>query len=166
MYIENAKKYCPECCLYLPITNFKKVTSPSGIKHNPGGYWWCCMECYKKRTYIYTPENEPRTRKMRRRYKLQKRLNNVEKTYGLSQVEYLSKIDKQQNLCAICKEKQIGKVLCIDHDHTTGKVRGLLCNNCNVGLGNLKDNVQILQSAIEYLQSYSIEGISPEKGKL
>jgi len=154
--MENNKKFCPECNLYLSIEDFKKLTSSSALKKYPDGYYWCCITCYKNKTWTYTPENEPTSRKIRRKFKLQRRINYVENTYGLSQEEYLFKIDKQNNLCAICKEKQLGKVLCVDHDHKTNKVRDLLCNHCNIGLGNFKDNIKILQSAIEYLQNYSI----------
>ena len=52
------------------------------------------------------------------------------------------------NLCCICGEKQ---ELVIDHDHRTGKVRGLLCGSCNKGLGFFKDNKKYLNSAIKYL---------------
>lgn len=155
MNIEN-KKYCPECSLYLHVGEFKKLTSPSALKKNLDGYYWCCVPCYKKKTWIFRPEDEPTNRKVRRKQKLQRRTKYVETTYGLQEEKYLFKIKEQRNLCAICKEKQEGKILCVDHDHKTGEVRGLLCGNCNLGLGNLKDNVQILQFAIEYLQNYSI----------
>ena len=48
-----------------------------------------------------------------------------------------------------------GRRLAVDHNHTTGKVRGLLCSNCNTLLGKAKDNVNILQAAIDYLNDFS-----------
>jgi hypothetical protein len=65
--------------------------------------------------------------------------------------------DKQQGLCAICFKGVSGmsssKVrLSVDHDHKTGKIRGLLCGACNVGLGHFKDDVSVLKKAIEYLE--------------
>lgn len=54
----------------------------------------------------------------------------------------------QNNKCAICKQE---KPLCVDHCHNTQKIRGLLCDTCNRGIGFLKDNVEILQNAIDYL---------------
>jgi len=53
--------------------------------------------------------------------------------------------------CHICKEV-LGKKKCIDHCHSSGKVRGLLCHNCNVMIGHARDNVSILETAIEYLK--------------
>lgn len=49
--------------------------------------------------------------------------------------------------------------LAVDHCHTTGKIRGLLCNRCNRGIGFLQDDIQILEKAIEYLRSYQTEKI-------
>jgi hypothetical protein len=56
---------------------------------------------------------------------------------------------KQQGKCLICKKQ--GKLV-VDHCHSTQKVRGLLCNNCNVGLGAFKDNCEFLNEAITYLK--------------
>lgn len=57
--------------------------------------------------------------------------------------------------CEICKEV-VGKTLCVDHDHTTGKIRGTLCGQCNTGLGLFKDNVGLLHLAIAYLESHHV----------
>ncbi len=69
----------------------------------------------------------------------------------------------QEGLCAICKnpETSLGstkikaKRLAVDHDHITGKIRGLLCQRCNCGLGSFKDNPDLLKGAIEYLRRAS-----------
>jgi hypothetical protein len=58
---------------------------------------------------------------------------------------------------AICQTDTPGKGLamwCVDHDHRTGKVRGLLCNHCNAGLGCLRDDPAVIQSAIDYLKRH------------
>jgi hypothetical protein len=89
--------------------------------------------------YILRKKNEIPT--YSRRAKLKSR-------YGMS-VEDLTRMTAEQNkLCKICgKEKE----LVVDHDHKTGKVRGLLCRLCNIGLGSLNDNVGNLENAIKYL---------------
>lgn len=58
------------------------------------------------------------------------------------------------NRCEICgkTEKDNGKRLAVDHNHETGMIRGMLCNNCNLGIGYLKDNIDLLKSAIKYLK--------------
>ena len=65
--------------------------------------------------------------------------------------------DKNQNgICAICSGKQVqskNRSLAVDHCHKTNKVRGLLCIECNVGIGKFQDNLQLLISAIKYLKA-------------
>lgn len=59
----------------------------------------------------------------------------------------------QQKTCMICAKISDNKRnLCIDHSHETGKIRGILCHACNVGLGNFKDNINNLEKAIDYLK--------------
>jgi hypothetical protein len=59
-------------------------------------------------------------------------------------------IETQGGLCAIC-EGPLERPH-VDHDHTTGKVRGILCFNCNAGLGKFQDNVAVMAAAVEYLR--------------
>lgn len=70
------------------------------------------------------------------------------KRYGISLDTYNSLVVKQNSCCAICGET---RKLYVDHNHITNKVRGLLCRECNVGLGYFKDNKSILLEAVEYL---------------
>lgn len=75
--------------------------------------------------------------------------------YKISREEYDQMFETQKGCCAICGVHQDDhfRSLSVDHNHETGKVRGLLCGQCNVGMGNLRDDVHILQKAIAYLQS-------------
>lgn len=70
--------------------------------------------------------------------------------YGITQEQYDSMLILQGGVCAICKQKPKSSFH-LDHCHSTGKVRGILCSNCNMALGLLKDNTTFLQKAIEYL---------------
>lgn len=85
---------------------------------------------------------------------------NLRKKYGITLEWYRKQLSKQNNVCAICKqpEKAVirGRVIAmpVDHDHNTGKARGLLCTACNRGLGLFKDRVDILKSAIDYLKPF------------
>jgi hypothetical protein len=67
------------------------------------------------------------------------------------------RLNEQGDVCAICKTDTPGGkgTFHADHDHETSQPRGVLCHNCNVGLGNLKDSPEILQAAIDYLKKYS-----------
>ena len=74
--------------------------------------------------------------------------------YNVSKEYLISLYEKQQNKCAICnQEPSTKRGLHVDHCHKTGKVRGLLCHGCNVSLGNFKDDVSLLNNAIEYLRN-------------
>jgi len=73
--------------------------------------------------------------------------------YGITRIDYYTLLDSQDNACAICKTKEFGKHgPHIDHNHITKKVRGILCHQCNLGLGQFKDNIEKLKLAIEYLE--------------
>jgi len=76
----------------------------------------------------------------------------LKKKFGISLDEYNQLYKKQNGLCAICGNPENGKKLSIDHCHKTDKIRGLLCQCCNWGLGSFKDNPKLLNKAIEYLQ--------------
>lgn len=78
---------------------------------------------------------------------------NLRAKYGITLVEFEAMVLEQGGVCAICHEPNYsGKRLVVDHCHDTGRVRGLLCNGCNGGIGLLKDSVLRLESAINYLK--------------
>lgn len=79
----------------------------------------------------------------------------LKREYGLTIQEYEAIREKQRDCCLICNksEEQIGVRLNVDHNHSTGKVRGLLCPKCNKAIGLLEDNVSYLIKAAEYLSS-------------
>jgi hypothetical protein len=74
------------------------------------------------------------------------------KIYGLELGEYEKKLAKQYNCCAICgkNRSEFKKDFDLDHNHKTGKTRGLLCHNCNLGFGLFKEDILILKAAIKY----------------
>jgi len=81
----------------------------------------------------------------------------LESRYGIGEVEWRRMFDAQLGRCVICDSddpKGNHGVFHVDHCHETGKVRGLLCDTCNRGLGMFYDNTNILKSAIEYLEKH------------
>lgn len=72
--------------------------------------------------------------------------------YGLTVEQYQALLKDQVGLCRLC-HTPFGARIHIDHDHVTGRVRGLLCHPCNVGLGHFKDNPNLLRAAASYLES-------------
>ncbi len=77
----------------------------------------------------------------------------LQNKYAISLAEYETQLVDQQGLCALCDQPcSTGYRLAVDHDHATGIVRGLLCGNCNNGLGRFKDNPEVLRLAAAYLE--------------
>lgn len=76
--------------------------------------------------------------------------------YGITRQDYLEMLESQEGKCAICGTTEIGRKnhthFHVDHNHTTKKVRGLLCDLCNRGLGYFKDTASILRKAANYLE--------------
>jgi len=78
----------------------------------------------------------------------------LKKAYGLSLKDWEGLWYAQDGRCAICDEFFTNvRSICVDHDHKTGKVRGLLCRNCNYGLGYFNDNIELLVKAICFLKN-------------
>jgi hypothetical protein len=110
---------------------------------------WKNPETYQRgleynRQYSKKPENKIRARN-----------NSLIWRYGITQQDYENMIVEQNSKCAICgtdNPRSKDNLWHIDHCHKTKKVRGLLCQNCNTGLGKFKDDLIILQKAVEYLK--------------
>jgi hypothetical protein len=111
----------------------------------------CCKECARVRALQWFHDN-------RERALVNQRHRSLSRTYGITIAEYDAMSAAQGHVCAICKQPEArikdGKVqfLAVDHCHDTGRVRGLLCNNCNRAVGLLKDDVAILRRAVDYLE--------------
>ena len=79
----------------------------------------------------------------------------LKRKFGITLEEYRQMLKAQGGRCAICnqepKDEPHHRALAVDHDHTTNRIRGLLCFHCNTGLGNLRDDPELLRKAIEYL---------------
>lgn len=76
----------------------------------------------------------------------------LRRQYGISKLEYENLLNAQDGKCAICSCAP--KRFHVDHNHKTRKLRGLLCSNCNRGIGHLQDNPEVLRKAVEYLERY------------
>lgn len=81
------------------------------------------------------------------------RARKLKQRYGVSAEDWQIMFDNQAGCCAICNTHQsdLTKTLCVDHCHSTGKVRGLLCDRCNKCIGSFEDNIDLLDNAKSYL---------------
>lgn len=120
-----------------------------------------CHECKKawKREWRKQPSVRAREREQARNYILKRK-------YGISREEFDATLERQGGVCAICKtDNWGGKGKAIDHSRRTGKVRGILCNRCNTGLGLFLESPKRLRAAIGYLKEYA-DGPSDHQGEL
>lgn len=116
----------------------------SGTKAKYRRAW--CRDCEKTDSLRYYHEHRSKMRAQHRDYELRLR-------YGISHDDYLDMEQRQNGVCAICKQPPTqGRYLHVDHDHSTGRVRGLLCPECNAGLGRFGDDIDLLLAAIAYLK--------------
>lgn len=147
-------KDCSSCKQTKTLNNFTKD------KTTKFGYKTICKICkandeknrrknpkYKERIKIYKSAQINRTRDKN---------SSLKRIFGIDLNEYNKMLKNQNNKCAICKKEDKADKrqysLVVDHCHSTGKVRGLLCGNCNFGIGNFKDNCDNLNNAIQYLK--------------
>ena len=134
---------CTGCMQHLPPAFFHDALK-----------WRRCKECVRasmRNKYHACPDTREGT-KLRNRTKLLER-------YGLTWKTFHALLDSQEGKCKICGNELTAEVsaprarqACVDHDHTTGKVRGVLCSNCNLALGYLKDSVTSARNAVTYLE--------------
>ena len=158
------EKRCKKCGLVKPIDCFYKA---SGAKD---GYRGECIDCAKvvRRAWYeanreasianvrrWQAENPDRVLETRRRLnatperKRKGRDAYYRRTYGISADEFDALLEKQGGVCAICAGPDPKH---LDHDHRTGEIRGILCVNCNHGLGKFFDDVDLLERAVTYLR--------------
>jgi hypothetical protein len=138
------KKKCQKCKRTKESKNFHN----SKYGEDKLGRW--CKACQKR--YYNKPKTKIKLKDYLNRPATRDRFN--KRFYNISLDEYNKLLLEQNSLCAICSTNNPGrenKRFNIDHDHKTGRVRGLLCYNCNLILGNAKDNINILINATHYL---------------
>lgn len=136
----GASKKCSICYNNLPLNKFSKHSrARDGLQNS-------CKECSS--SYGKSWESDPNNRRRRK----------LRQKYDMTLEEYNQMLHDQNYSCAICGSKETRnskyEFLPVDHCHKTGKVRGLLCDFCNVGLGRFEDDVERLQNAIKYLSTF------------
>jgi len=134
-------KRCSSCKTEKELSQFNKSKSKKFGVHNQ------CRQCV--RLWKPSPEALKISRQRTREW-------NRLKSSGFTQKEYEAKLKEQNYRCAICGTTDSGPMdFHADHDHKTSEKRGVLCHKCNTGLGLLKDDIEILCAAIEYLNNYT-----------
>lgn len=152
-------KTCTRCNISKPLDEFTK--GKARCKK-------CCteisLEWYHKKMRDSSYRKSRAKAKMKAYWKDRDRINDMrakkrlERDYNITYDEWINLLEKQDNQCAICKDtiewqSPDGKYrACVDHCHINGNIRGLLCPRCNQALGLFRDDPEIMQRAITYLQ--------------
>jgi hypothetical protein len=141
------QKRCTKCKKDKLQDAFYRSSNSSDGRHS-----WC-KQC------LDTAKNAVKTRDPRR-YRAMQRASWYRNRLNLEQDGYDAMLQEQQGVCKVCKCPETTKnkdgltlPLSVDHDHTTGKVRGLLCRKCNIGIGSFGDSPDLLIRAAEYLSA-------------
>lgn len=152
-------KKCRGCDETKPLSSFRIRTD---IVRKNGGivYRELCLPCERvhqlKRYHLLSPiQKKDRQRRSKenlgpdyyKSYKLKK--------IGLTLDEFKKMHQNQNGKCYICRVEITGREIKVDHDHTTGIIRKLLCHNCNIALGLLKDNTKLCIRCAEYLEEHA-----------
>jgi len=165
------EKVCSKCGAVKPLGHFNKDSS------KPSGYYSSCRSCNKARAVEYSSLNSAKiaqrgmdhylankeeiNKARKEEYKVPINLfkryqSRVKHLYGISANGVMELMNKQRGCCGVCGESLVypdsARSYCIDHDHSSMLVRGLLCPLCNTGIGALGDNLSSLQKAVEYLK--------------
>jgi hypothetical protein len=161
---------CRKCLVKKPLSEFYR--NPS--KANPDRLRGDCKSCHQVKTAQFKRQATEATKEKMREYGIvnadRLRDARLQRVHGINSSQFIKLLEDQQGKCAICKQipplNQKGFSFAVDHDHSCCNnsninkkgyscgncIRGLLCHNCNLGLGNLKDSIELLQNAIQYLQ--------------
>lgn len=143
------------------------MMSPEQKKEYQANYYKKHLEQAKEagRLYRKTEKYKELRREYRKKHpwrnsKEYDRMYRIKKIYNLSPEAHSEMIMTQGNCCAICgdqfrEKKTKHKHPCVDHDHKTGKLRGILCSSCNLLIGYANDSEDVLEKAIKYLRKYS-----------
>lgn len=135
------KRKCTKCGEEKPLTNeyFTKD------KHDKSGFTYRCSKCRNAASYEWNRLNKDKVKEAN--------LKNRDKRKDF----YNEKSESQEGKCQICGKTEMNyknKVLCVDHNHSTGQIRGLLCGLCNSGLGKFLEDKQLFINAIKYIEKY------------
>ena len=132
---------CPKCGKHTWLQ--KKNTTTQGFS-------LVCLPCKRKKDKEWRDGHAKQCRDYDLDYNSRNR-----KVFGTARKPapiFISLARSQGNSCAICGAKPKGRRLAVDHDHKTGKIRGLLCMPCNTALGKFRDDPKLLRKAIKYLE--------------
>lgn len=169
----NEKYYCRHCLReYEKNRPKRKYEGEFAEYHREHARQWRQKNSEKvndkiREDRLVNPEKYREWEREQRNKNIEKsRYKDVLKKHKITADDYNKLVIEQNDLCKICSKKETKKSrtdgnicrLALDHCHKTGKIRGLLCHHCNAAIGHLKDDINLLQKAIEYLKRHEQPG--------
>jgi hypothetical protein len=148
------EKVCTTCNLPKALDDFHRNCQRAD------GHLSRCKSCVKEYRNLHPLDNTKVYKSMVVKDPQYNRKRNLKKLYNITLEEFDEMLKSQDGVCKVCKRPQLGKGdFHVDHDHETGKIRGLLCHKCNVALGMVQDDIQILKKLINYLESNKLHNL-------
>ena len=156
----DGQVWCTSCSQYLPESEIRW----DAVRNRWDGSCRSCKTLAYKR-HLDAPLREAKAaerranhaaymRKWAAKNRDVQRIKVTLRTWGLTEAQYRALFDAQDHKCAVCgAEARTGKVLAIDHCHDSGRIRGLLCQDCNLGMGQFADDPNLLEAAVRYLRA-------------
>lgn len=152
-------KLCSACKETKPESDFYKS------KKTKDGYRTVCIPCKKaydalhinkENKALYNKQREARLKRGSQPERQEDQRNRMlMRRYGITSTQYDKMLAEQNGVCFICKGcNKDGRRLSVDHDHTTNQIRALLCGNCNLVVGNCKEDITVLLQTIDYLKAF------------
>jgi hypothetical protein len=148
----DKEKWCNKCKAFFPLESF------SNDPKTASGRRTYCKRCESKDV----TEFRNRDNGYRKRQADQVRIKRREKISGLTETALTVRWLSQAKCCGICRKHIELATACLDHSHSSGRMRGFLCAACNLLLGHCKDDVTILRRAIEYLEKSEVPVLSED----
>lgn len=145
-------KRCTHCDRWKAKNDFYRL-------RNGGSLQSWCKSCVKRavRARYTKDEIKKKNKAFRKRHPHDKKDRALKSSFGISLIQYNLMLTEQGNACKICGIDQAfcNRKLAVDHNHQTGEIRGLLCGKCNLGIGNLNDDPNLILKAANYLMEHS-----------
>ena len=143
---------CRRCRLLLPEESFYPKNKDGSVLRT------ICKKCMYKYQIRWVKKNREKVDVYHQNYKNKHsdrlKSKDLKRRLGITLDDKNRMIEKQNSRCYVCDKKLEFSQCCVDHDHNTGKIRKILCTNCNKGLGIFKDDVKLLEKLVLYLKEH------------
>jgi hypothetical protein len=150
---DNKKRYADDA-------EFREKVLAGGRRHRDANKEE--INAARRERYATDPDYAESQRACTRNRYVQVNADRLMSQYGMTIADYNALLARQNGACRICKTKPAGRRLAVDHCHLTDTIRSLLCNNCNLGVGNFRDNPALMRAAADYIEEVAARVGTPD----